>query len=296
MPSAKKRRGAVVVASAWVVVIVVLVATALIRRDDASPDGSELPDATEVGHVHGLGTDPADGTVYVAAHYGVFRIDADGGLQRVADRWQDTMAFTVVGPRHFVASGHPDPAEDQPSSLGLIESRDAALTWKSLSLAGEADFHALEAGADRTWGYDSVSGQLLTSTDQRQWDAVAASQVVDLAADPDDPDRVLATTPTGTLVGYRADGSEPETVAAPAMFLVDWPEADLLVGIGADGALQRSDDAGRTWTSAGRAPGEPHALEITEDAWHVASSSGLYVSNDQGSTWNNVFTYDNDGA
>jgi hypothetical protein len=64
------------------------------------------PDAPVVGHVHGLGTDAADGTLYVATHVGVFRAGEAGSMDRVADRWQDTMAFTVAGPGHFVASGH----------------------------------------------------------------------------------------------------------------------------------------------------------------------------------------------
>ena len=71
-----------------------------------------------LGHVHGIGTDPGDGRVYLASHYGVFRVDEDEGVTRVADRWHDTMAFTVVGPGHFLASGHPDPRDDLPVHLG----------------------------------------------------------------------------------------------------------------------------------------------------------------------------------
>jgi hypothetical protein len=64
------------------------------------------------GHVHGLGVNPADDRLYVASHVGVFR-QTDQGFERVADRWQDTMAFTVEGPDHFLGSGHPDTREDK---------------------------------------------------------------------------------------------------------------------------------------------------------------------------------------
>ncbi|MDQ3275042.1 MAG: exo-alpha-sialidase, partial [Actinomycetota bacterium] len=60
-----------------------------------------------VVHVHGLGINPKDGALFVATHTGVFRIPESGQAVRIADRWQDTMGFTVVGPDHFLASGHP---------------------------------------------------------------------------------------------------------------------------------------------------------------------------------------------
>ena len=85
--------------------------------------------------MHGLGVDPGDNTLYVASHNGVFLVNNDCERERVADRWQDTMGFAVVGPGHFLGSGHPDlNEEDLPSSLGLIESTDGAETWDPVSL------------------------------------------------------------------------------------------------------------------------------------------------------------------
>ena len=83
------------------------------RATDA-PTGGD----TEVGHIHGLGIDPADDSLYVATHFGLFHVAEAGRATRVADRWQDTMAFTVVGPHHFLASGHPDLREDLPHTWG----------------------------------------------------------------------------------------------------------------------------------------------------------------------------------
>jgi len=98
----------------------------------------------EVAHVHGLGVDPQDGTLYAGTHHGLIRVPEQGEPTRVADRVQDFMGFTVVGPRHYLASGHPGEGQGGPSSLGLIESTDGGQTWNSVSLAGEADFHVLE--------------------------------------------------------------------------------------------------------------------------------------------------------
>lgn len=61
------------------------------------------------------------------------------------------MALTVVGRDRFLASGHPDPRDPRlrrrgrPPLLGLIESTDAGRPWSSISLLGDADFHALAA-------------------------------------------------------------------------------------------------------------------------------------------------------
>ena len=69
-----------------------------------TPPSSSSEGAT---HIHGLGINPADDTLYAATHTGLFTV-RDGAGQRVADRLQDTMGFTVVGPDHFLGSGHPD--------------------------------------------------------------------------------------------------------------------------------------------------------------------------------------------
>jgi hypothetical protein len=123
--------------------------------------------------VHGLDINPADGLLYAATHFGVWRISDGGDPVRVADRYQDTMGFTIAGPDYFLGSGHPDLRDDLPAHLGLIESRDGAETWKSLSLLGEVDFHALDAKHGRIYGYDSTSSTFMVSSDGRSWRRLA---------------------------------------------------------------------------------------------------------------------------
>ena len=151
---------------------IVLVVLALDSCGGTSPDprprAEPTTDPVAFGHVHGLGINPADDRLYVASHMGVFR-QTDAGFERVADRWQDTMAFTVTDDDTFLASGHPDLREtDKPVHLGLIESTDAAESWEALSLEGEADFHALEPATDRLYGYDSNNGVLKVTRDLRR--------------------------------------------------------------------------------------------------------------------------------
>lgn len=240
----------------------------------------------ELGHVHGLGTDPADGVLYAATHFGVFRLDQDGSAERVADRWQDTMAFTVVGPNRFLGSGHPDLDEDLPVHLGLIESTDAGASWSALSLQGEADFHALEATPDLIVGYDSLTGQLIASPDGKDWRLVAEAEVVDLAMNPSDSTRVMATTPQGSVVEYSTQGGDARGVAgAPPLAILDWPTTNLLVGLASDGGVQISDDGAQSWRRVEGPPGDPQALDVAPGSWHVATSHSIFRSTDDGRTW-----------
>jgi hypothetical protein len=72
----------------------------------ASPSQAVAQDPGVV-HVHGLGINPKDGALFAATHTGLFVVGA-GTDTRVTERLQDTMGFTVVGPDHFLGSGHPD--------------------------------------------------------------------------------------------------------------------------------------------------------------------------------------------
>ena len=97
----------------------------------ASRRGGDSASAPVIAHVHGLGISPTDGSLHVATHTGTYRINGEGPVERVGKTAQDTMGFTVVGPNHFLGSGHPDAAgfrQGKPPRLGLIESTDAGVT------------------------------------------------------------------------------------------------------------------------------------------------------------------------
>lgn len=264
------------------------------------PDGSP-PDRPATGtddeavldHVHGLGVDPADGQLYAASHFGVFRVEGDGSVARIADRWQDTMAFTVTGPNTFLGSGHPDLREDLPSHLGLIESTDTAKTWTPLSLQGEADFHVLEAAGPNLFGYDALSGKLLVTADRTTWTAVTTAQVTGLAWTGLDPEVVLAVTPMG-LAEYRTDGRVRSLASAPPLVLIDSSRRGELVGITATGEVYSSSNPGSgKWMRADQTvPGAPEAFETTTDAWYAASNQGIYRSEDSGRSWIQIYEPD----
>jgi photosystem II stability/assembly factor-like uncharacterized protein len=237
-----------------------------------------------MAHVHGLGVDPGDQGLYAATHFGVFRV-SDGQAARVGDM-QDTMAFTVVGPRTFLASGHPDFSTDDEPLLGLIRSTDAGRTWQSVSLRGEADFHALRVADGRVFGYDSTSGSFLVSGDDGQtWDRRAVLPMRDFAVNPAEPDVVLATTERGLVRSTDGGRSWQSLPAAPALVVLSHtPQA--LVGVDTTGRLHTSSDAGTTWTALGETGGEPEAITAVDSVHDrrivVAHSGGTIVESTDG--------------
>jgi hypothetical protein len=255
------------------------------EHSEAAPSGSSGP---ALGHVHGLGVDPADGALYIASHTGVYRFPKGGAVERVADRYQDTMGFAIVGPGHFLASGHPDARENLPVRLGLIESKDGAKTWTAVSLQGEADFHAIEPAGDRIYAYDSVSGALVVTTNRRTWTAMERRPLLDLAADPGDPGVLLATTPQGELLRSTKGSALAAVAGAPRLGPLDWETDGPLVGVGADGTVMVSSDGGATWAQKGTLEGVVEALDVTRGRWHAATDRAIFESTDDGQTWRPV--------
>lgn len=269
--------------------VITTIATALALAACSAERNGVTPDAATgnehlIGHIHGLGIDPSGNTLYVAGHTGVFTLE-DGVATRVADRWQDTMAFTITGPHTFLASGHPDLSENLPSHLGLIESTDGAQTWIQLSLEGEADFHALEVVGDRIYGYDSTSSRLMTTTNRTDWHTLTTGQFIDLAALPGLADEVIAATPTGQLVGINLKGAQRSFPQAPPLVWIDATPDGLLVGATLDGKIFTAPAPTGEWTAAGSVPGDTAAIDATDSIWHVATHDGVYASTNHGTTW-----------
>ena len=259
-------------------------------RGDGGESRSDAATEPEVVHVHGLGIDPADGVLFAATHYGVFRLPDDGAPVRVANRYQDTMGFTVAGPRHFLASGHPSVddrqlrIEGKPPLLGLIESVDAGERWTSLSLLGEADFHALAFAHDTVYGHDATGGRFMVSRDRRQWETRSSVQLHAVAVSPTQSDVIVGVGDAGLVRSTDGGRTWPAVANAPDVQWVSW-NPDGLWAVAPDGSLHRSDDA-VTWTSVGAAPGsEPEALLAAGTRLFVATSSGIHESTDGGETW-----------
>jgi hypothetical protein len=208
------------------------------------------------------------------------------------------MGFTVAAPGQLLASGHPDPAEPSDlalPNLGLISSTDGASSWASLSLAGETDFHDLDAvplddGTLRVYGYDAGAGAISVSDDSGlTWTAGAVLALRDLSADPAQADRLYATTAAGVMVSTDAGLTFSVMIGAPALLLLDTVDANAgggLMGLDPSGGVWRQ--VAGTWTQTGTTGRAPEAFTVVggSSPWIlVADATGIAASNDYGGTW-----------
>jgi hypothetical protein len=236
--------------------------------------------AADLSHIHGIGVNPADGRVYVGTHRGVFHMSEQQSPILVSDRVQDFMGFTVVGPDHFLASGHP--GQRSSASVGLIESTDAGATWTSRSLEGGADFHSLQARHGLVYGYDFPTGELMVTADLEAWDTRSHIGLGDFAVSPADPDVVVGVTDRGVV--RSQDGGRSFTApAGPVLLLVSWAEDGTLVGVTPCGVVHASGDGGLTWDTRGTLNGAPEAVEaISGREIYAAADGAVLVSRDGG--------------
>ncbi len=266
-----------------------LLALTLAACADGQEGARRESPAGAVRHVHGLASDPRDGALYVATHRGLFRAPAgQSRLTPVGRSRHDLMGFTIDG-RRFIASGHPDPrAEGMPSHLGLIESPDKGETWAGRALYGQADLHLLEASGARVYAVDAPSGRVLFSRDGgRRWAGrEAPGQVFSLAIDPRNSRRLVMATEFGLYLS-NDEARSWTRVAGSRTGLVEWPERQALWLLGAEGTVERSRDAGRTWARTGAfATGRPTAFDAELDALFVSLEDGRVLqSSDAGRTW-----------
>ncbi|MGI8660889.1 MAG: F510_1955 family glycosylhydrolase [Thermoleophilaceae bacterium] len=267
--------------------------------DDEAPPAAERPVADnpvveDPGpvHVHGLGVNPSDGALFLATHTGLFRLPEGENKQaeRVAGRYQDTMAFTIVGPDRFLGSGHPDGREDLPPYLGLIESRDAGAGWRPISLLGKVDFHVLEIAGKTVYGFgsdfESRAPTFLASDDRgRTWAERAAPEpLLALAINPLDSRRIVAS---GDSVNVSGDGGRTWRTVGAKPGLLAWPSPKRLYSVDERGVVAVSATGGRSWQATGSLGGAPAAFESAGSRRLVAAlhDGTVKESRNGGMTW-----------
>jgi hypothetical protein len=270
----------IVVATVLVIVVIAAAVFFAIRSEQGSP-GASSP-AARVEHVHGLGVDPGDGALYAGTHYGLFRLPEGGGAAQVGDQMQDFMGFTVAGSGHYLASGHPGAGQDGPSSVGLIESTDGGRTWTTLSLPGEADFHALKARHGQVYGINAMSGAFMVTTDKKAWETRSELSAADFAVSPEDADVIIATTREGPVRSSDGGRSFQLVAGAPLLQLVAWADDGTIVGVAPDGAVHASTDKGGSWEQRGSIEAAPHALAVAAGNEVFAAVDGAILASADG--------------
>lgn len=257
MPSAprmRRTRRTTLAVAAVVGALASCSAPAIDQTDRAAQSPSEQGVPSD--HVHGVAFNPADDKVYLATHDGLFRYD-DTGPVRVGPVI-DLMGFTMAGPDHFYASGHPGPGVDMANPVGLIESTDAGETWSTLSREGQTDFHTLTASAAGVTGSDGTA--VLNTTDGQAWTSLSPPVATfALAASPDGT-TLLTTSQSGPA--RSTDGGKTWALVpeAPLLQLTFFADDQTVVDVAPDGNMFLSTDAGTTWAAKGTVSEAPEAV------------------------------------
>lgn len=284
--AAQRKRGLAIGGALVAVVVAAAVIAAIVASGDGDDGAGAGGQAQQITDVHGIGVNPADRALYIATHSGLFRSPPGARTaKRVDGPEQDLMGFAIAGADRFVASGHPGPGQGGPMSLGLIASRDRGRTWRYVSLEG-SDLHLLRAVGDVLYSNDGQ--QLRASRDGgRSWRELAGPEgLIDLAIDPTNGERVLASTESGVQLSRDAGRTWRRTSLRTPVLLA-WGRRGRPAAITGDRAVRTSADGGRTWRSAGSFDIEPAAFAADRrgDLYVAGGDGSVDWSTDGGRTW-----------
>lgn len=249
----------------------------------AAAPGTSPVDVTGAAwsHVHNLAYDGQ--ALLLGTHEGLYRQEPGQAPQLRSETPFDVMGLTYDGTR-WLASGHPGAGEDLPSNLGLRASADGA-TWTSLSLLGEVDFHRLSAAGSTILGVPAHDDALMRSTDAGStFTRLGNPGVFDVALNPGDPTRALATTQTGPMSSRDSGSSWDRVAGAPLLAFLAWTSAEVY-GIAPDGTVHISTDDGATWRPRGSTGGQPAAAAAVDGRLATLVGGTVLESTDGGSTF-----------
>lgn len=237
---------------------------------DASASPFVIPLSSALDHVHAAVY--VDGRLLIGTHTGVALIDpATGEVSKPGASRDDFMGLAGSADL-LVASGHPGAGSTLPDPLGLIRSTDAGLTWETVSLTGEIDFHALAMDGDKVAG-SATAGQILYSEDGGEsWTAIAEGEATSMAWFDDR----LWIADGSALSTWMPGDAEPRRVPDVAGVVVAAAvDGSLLWVLQPDGSLLASED-GIDWAPAGYLP-EATYLAAAPDAVYAVTPERLYA-------------------
>jgi photosystem II stability/assembly factor-like uncharacterized protein len=239
------------------IVAIFLIGSSLIKEPSPSIDSSvdDDPRIIDWRHVHGVGLDPTDNSIFYIATHGDFYQSISGTPPVKVDKVRaDYMAFNAppVPGVPLYASGHPSTG----GNTGLIKSNDGGITWEHVSNVIEppVDFHAMtisKQNPETIIGFDSGARGLFKTIDAGQtWETLEPPEYVSaLAISPDASEVIFAGTGNGI---FKSDDGGKTWIHLNAYQKLDVfalafdNEGKLFASVKTFGIVQ-SDDFGDSW-------------------------------------------------
>jgi hypothetical protein len=272
-----------------------------------TPNPTTAPEATTApadpgsaanAFIGSLAVDPGDGTLMIGTGLGLFRLEQGAKApERVtgelttpdgAGPISSNLVVRYAKAGALLGSGHPEGGGALPEDLGLIRSTDAGDRWEPVSQLGESDFHILQAAGDHVVAVRAEETDVLVSGDGGgSFETRTPPDLpVDVAFDPDDPNRMVVATAQGTF--SSGDGGSSWRPRDPiASEQLAWAAPDALYRADPGGAVLVSADGGATWKARGNVGLGVNELAADADGALYVSVPGGEVkrSTDGGATW-----------
>lgn len=254
-------------------------ALALLTVSGCTTSDANEVNLSELEHIHSVLTDGEK--FFLASHHGLYVWSNDS--------WQlQGEEFDIMGlaldDGVFYASGHPGPSQDLPDPLGVLISRDDAVTWEPHVLTGEVDFHLLEVVADTMVGVAANYGQVVASADFGQtWSAVEISALTSLSMNPSNGNEILLASDGALLLSSDAGTSFNPVDAPDGVVLVAWSEPTIYLAT--DSALYQAPNLNGGFSLLAEGFSGIQSIDARGYLVIVLDEAGVHVSRDGGKSF-----------
>ena len=233
---------------------------------------------SDVSHIHDLKA--FNGELFLGTHEGLFKFVSGNKMAMVGTSAFDVMSL-AMGESSFFASGHPSADQEFPNPMGLIKSDDFGVTWESVSLLGEVDFHSLEVLGSHIYGVNSSNGELLLSKNSgTNWSNLGKIPHSDLAINPSNSAEILLITENGLIHSTNFGSSFKNVLTTKTPQKIEWTTSGLLGIYGKE--LILSSDRGITWKTIYTFSEETTDLSAHKKLVVVVTGSKVNISKDFG--------------
>ena len=224
--------------------------------------------------------------VLVGTKKGAFILTADGTRKN----------WSITGP-HFAGweiyhlKGSPlDPnriyASQTSGWFGQIIQRsdDGGKTWRSVSLSGEVDFHALETRGKIFYGVNSGNGKLLHSQDGgKSWKDLGGMKYEDFAIANPKKNQIYLTRDGKLFRGNDGLNTVSEIKGIAGVRAVEVRGSELFVAAGK--SLMLSTSSGRSWEKRAAFTSEIADFSVSSNLVVVVAGNQIFTSTDGGKSF-----------